>query len=65
MTTVAAAEAVGIQEVLLGLKLHESTTKYIDPASHLTPMFREVVGTMLDLMMYYEDVWKNEYVYSI
>lgn len=63
MTTVAAAEGVGIQEVLLGLKLHESTTKYIDPASHLTPMFREVVGTMLDLMIYYEDVWKNEYVY--
>ena len=64
MTTVAAAEAVGIQEVLLGLKLHESTMKYIDPASHLTPMFREVVGTMLDLMMYYKDVWKNEYVYK-
>jgi len=63
MTTVAAAEAVGIQEVLLGLKLHESTTKYIDPGTHLTPMFREVVGTILDLMMYYEEVWKNEYVY--
>lgn len=63
MTTVAAAEAVGIQEVLLGLKLHESTTKYIDPGTHLAPMFREVVGTMLDLMMYYEDVWKNELVY--
>jgi len=63
MTTVAAAEAVGIQEVLLGLKLHESTTKYIDPGTHLTPMFREVVGTILDLMMYYENVWKNEYVY--
>lgn len=63
MTTVAAAEEVGIQEVLLGLKLHESTTKYIDPGTHLTPMFREVVGTMLDLMMYYEDAWKNGYVY--
>jgi hypothetical protein len=63
MTTVAAAEDVGIQEVLLGLKLHESTTKYIDPGTHLTPMFREVVGTMLDLMMHYEDVWKNEPVY--
>ncbi len=63
MTTVAAAEDVGIQEVLLGLKLHESTTKYIDPGTHLTPMFREVVGSMLDLMIYYEDVWKNEYVF--
>ena len=63
MTTVAAAEDVGIQEVLLGLKLHESTTKYIDPGTHLTPMFREVVGSMMDLMMYYEDVWKNEYVH--
>jgi hypothetical protein len=63
MTTVAAAEDLGIQEVLLGLKLHESTTKYIDPGTHLTPMFREVVGTMLDLMMHYEEVWKNESVY--
>ncbi|RZN34229.1 MAG: glycosyl transferase family 2 [Methanophagales archaeon ANME-1-THS] len=63
MTTVAAAEDAGIQEVLLGLKLHESTTKYIDPGTHLTPMFREVVGTMLDLMMHYEEVWKNETVY--
>jgi len=63
MTTVAAAEDMGIQEALLGLKLHESTTKYIDPGTHLAPMFREVVGTMLDLMMYYEDVWKNEYVH--
>jgi glycosyltransferase involved in cell wall biosynthesis len=63
MTTVAAAEGMGVQEVLLGLKLHESTTKYIDPGTHLEPMFREVVGTMLDLMMHYEDVWKNEYVH--
>jgi hypothetical protein len=63
MTTVAAAEGMGVQEVLLGLKLHESTTKYIDPRTHLAPMFREVVGTMLDLMMHYEDVWKNEYVH--
>jgi len=36
MTTVAVAEEVGIQEVLLGLKLHESTAKYIDPGTHLT-----------------------------
>lgn len=60
MSTVAAAEGFGLQEVLLGLKLHESTTKYIDPGTHLAPMFREVVGTMLDLMRHYEEVWKNE-----
>jgi hypothetical protein len=59
MTTVAAAEGMGVQEVLLGLKLHESTTKYIDPGTHLAPMFREVVGTMLDLMMHYEDVFEK------
>jgi glycosyltransferase involved in cell wall biosynthesis len=64
MTTTAAAEGLGIQEVLLGLKLHESTTKYIDPGTHLAPMFREVVGTMLELMMYYEKVWKDDYVYK-
>ncbi|MHC1582194.1 MAG: glycosyltransferase family protein [Candidatus Syntropharchaeia archaeon] len=63
MTTVAAAENMEIQETLLGLKLHESTTKYIDPGTHLKPMFRDVVGTMLDLMMYYEDAWKSKYVY--
>jgi hypothetical protein len=27
-------------------------------------MFREVVGTMLELMMYYEKVWKDDYVYK-
>ncbi|MHC1635325.1 MAG: glycosyltransferase, partial [Candidatus Methanospirareceae archaeon] len=64
MTTVAVAEDMGIQETLLGLKLHTSTMKYIDPGTHLAPMFREVVGTMLDLMMYYEDKWKSEYVYK-
>lgn len=62
MTTVAAAEDIAIQESLLGLKLHESTTKYIDLGKHLAPMFREVVGTMLDLMIYYEDIWKDEIV---
>jgi glycosyltransferase involved in cell wall biosynthesis len=49
ITTVAASEHLKIREAMLGLKLHESTTKYIDPDSSLIPMFRQVVGTMFDL----------------
>ncbi|TQD27588.1 glycosyltransferase [Methanolobus vulcani] len=53
ITTVAAAERVRIREAMLGLKLHESTTKYLDPESSLIPMFRQVVTTMFDLALYY------------
>ncbi len=53
ITTVAAAERVRIREAMLGLKLHESTTKYLDPESSLIPMFRQVVTTMFDLAVYY------------
>lgn len=55
ITTVAAAERTRIREAMLGLKLHESTTKYLDPESSLIPMFRQVVTTMFDLAVYYED----------
>ncbi len=53
ITTVAAAERRRIREAMLGLKLHESTTKYADPESSLIPMFRQVVKTMFDLAIYY------------
>ncbi|SDF28118.1 Glycosyl transferase family 2 [Methanolobus vulcani] len=53
ITTVAAAERARIREAMLGLKLHESTTKYLDPESSLIPMFRQVVTTMFDLAVYY------------
>ncbi len=58
ITTVAAAEGLALQETLLGLKLHTSTLQYSDPRKLLLPMFSEVVGTLLDLMIYYEEVWK-------
>lgn len=53
ITTVASAERRRIREAMLGLKLHESTTKYVDPESSLIPMFRQVVKTMFDLAVYY------------
>ncbi len=59
LTTVAAAERFNLQEVVLGLKLHTSTSSYIDPGAHLTLMFRQVVGTMFDLAIYYEKYWKE------
>lgn len=60
ITTVAAAERFRIREAMLGLKLHESTTKYLDPESSLIPMFRQVVKTMFDLAEYYENQNKRK-----
>ncbi|MDY6930658.1 MAG: glycosyl transferase family 2 [Halobacteriota archaeon] len=60
MTTTAAAEGRKIQETLLGLKLHESTIKYLDPAKHLSPMFMQVVGMIFDLMEHYECRWSDK-----
>jgi glycosyltransferase involved in cell wall biosynthesis len=55
ITAVAAAERQRIREAMLGLKLHESTTKYMDPESSLIPMFRQVVGAMFDLAKYNQE----------
>lgn len=59
ITTVAAAENRRIREAMLGLKLHESTSKYVEPESSIIPMFRQVVRTMFDLAVYYADVSKS------
>ena len=59
ITTSAAVNRFVIHQTLLGIKTHESTTKYLAPEKHLVPMFRQVVGTMFELMDYYEDEWKN------
>lgn len=59
ITTVALAEGLAVQEALLGVKIHESTMKYLDPRKLLFPMFNEVVGTMFELMIYYEEVWRK------
>ena len=56
--TVAAAEGMYVKESLFSLKIHESTTHYLEPEKFLIPMFRKVTGSMFELAKYYEDHWK-------
>jgi hypothetical protein len=56
--TVAAAEGLYIKEGLFSLKIHESTTRYLEPEKFLIPMFRKVTGSMFRLAKYYEKYWK-------
>ena len=56
--TVAAAEGMYVKEGLFSLKIHESTTRYLEPEKFLIPMFRKVTGCMFELANYYEDHWK-------
>jgi glycosyltransferase involved in cell wall biosynthesis len=53
MTTTAINEGFEIRQANLGAKIHDAK----DPAVHLAPMFRQVVGTMFSLMRMYEDRW--------
>ena len=57
--TVAAAEGMYVKEGLYSLKIHESTTHYLEPEKFLIPMFRKVTGSMFELAAYYENYWKN------
>ncbi len=57
--TVAAAEGMYVKESLFSLKIHESTTRYLEPEKFLIPMFRKVISAMFKLANYYEDYWKN------
>ena len=59
IVTVAAAEGLSIRESLYTLKIHESTTRYLEPEKGLIPMFRQVTGKMFELAKYYENVWKS------
>lgn len=59
IVTVAAAEGMMVKESLFTQKIHESTTRYLEPEKLLIPMFRQVTGKMFDLAKYYENVWKN------
>jgi len=43
-----------VAEAFLGVKIHEAK----DPAAHLAPMFRQVVGSMFGCMMEYEEKWR-------
>jgi hypothetical protein len=56
--TVAAAEGFYIKEGLFSLKIHESTTHYLEPEKFLIPMFRKVTSSMFTLAKYYEKYWK-------
>jgi hypothetical protein len=60
IVTVAAAEGMVVKEGLFSLKIHESTTRYLEPEKFLIPMFRKVTGSMFELAKYYEDYWKNK-----
>jgi glycosyltransferase involved in cell wall biosynthesis len=55
MTTVAVCEGFKVCEAYLGSKLHDPK----DPAASLAPMFRQVVGTLFEMMRRYERVWKS------
>ncbi len=57
--TVAAAEGGYVKEGLFSLKIHESTTRYLEPEKFLVPMFRKVTDSMFELAKYYEDYWKS------
>jgi len=57
--TVAAAEGMYVKEGLYSLKIHESTTHYLEPEKFLVPMFRKVTGSMFEIAKYYEEHWKN------
>ena len=59
IVTVAAAEGMKLKESLYSLKIHESTTRYLEPEKFLIPMFRKVTGCMFELAKYYEEYWKN------
>ncbi len=55
MTTVALCEGMKVCETYLGSKVHDPK----DPAASLAPMFRQVVGTIFEMMKRYERVWKG------
>lgn len=57
--TVAAAECFYVKEGLFSLKIHESTTRYLEPEKFLVPMFRKVTSSMFKLAEYYEDEWRS------
>lgn len=53
MTTTAINKGFAINQASLGTKIHDAK----DPALHLAPMFRQVVGTLFSLMRRYERQW--------
>lgn len=60
IVTVAATKGMMVKEGLFSLKIHESTTRYLEPEKLLVPMFKKVTGMMFTLAQYYEIVWKTK-----
>ncbi|MBS3772957.1 MAG: glycosyl transferase family 2 [Candidatus Thermoplasmatota archaeon] len=59
IVTTAAAEQMRIREGIYSLKIHESTTRYLEPEELLVPMFRQVTGQMFEMAGFYQDVWRS------
>lgn len=59
IVTSAIAHNLPIREGIYSLKIHESTTMYLEPETLLIPMFRQVTGKMFELAEYYEHFWRN------
>lgn len=55
MTTTAINEGFKVAQTYLGAKIHDAK----DPAAHLGPMFRQVVGAMFMLMADYFERWRD------
>ncbi len=55
LTTTSICEGYKVCEANLGVKIHDVK----DPGKHLAPMFRQVVGTLFNLMVEYEQFWKK------
>jgi hypothetical protein len=55
MTTTAINEGFKVAQTYLGAKIHDAK----DPAAHLGPMFRQVVGSLFMLMTPYAAQWQN------
>jgi hypothetical protein len=55
MTTVAICEGFKICQSFLGAKIHDEK----DPGKDLSPMFKQVVGTLFSLMNIYTEKWKQ------
>lgn len=59
IVTSAIANNVSVKEGIYSIKIHESTTMYLEPEILLIPMFRQVTGKMFELASYYENFWRN------
>lgn len=56
MTTIALSSRIPLSQAFIGApKIH----RVRDPYAHLAPLFRQIVGTIFDLMITYADFWRQ------